>query len=202
MAMTASRKAKLSQLRKIAWRSWNPIGLHPEDPAGNDEYDSYLLQVMTMIGQERPRDEAIDYLIAIESEHMGLGLADSTRDRAETTVDAIRAYTGRLRAPVRRIELDAAGWRVEADLWNALLSSLGAPAWHGHNYDALWETITEVADYGRAEDQAINSVQPPFEIIVIDTGSLTPLLAQRLEDISKLLEEAKAEYDLDVGLRT
>lgn len=62
--------------------------------------------------------------------------------------------------------------------------------------------MTEVAESGRAEDEAINSVQPPFEIIVRNSGAPTPFLAQRQEGIWKLLEEAKAEYDLDASLRT
>ncbi len=36
------------------------------------------------------------------------------------------------------IILSGAHWTAPDDFYKALLPSLGAPDWHGHNFDALW----------------------------------------------------------------
>jgi hypothetical protein len=58
------------------------------------------------------------------------------------------------------LSLDASGWRTREDVWVALLDALQAPGWHGHNLDALDETV-------RSAD--VNGVNAPFVVQV--TGS-------------------------------
>lgn len=51
--MSLHPKVKLAQLRAIGWRLWDPIGLLRADGAVDeacaDEYDSYLLHVVSLI---------------------------------------------------------------------------------------------------------------------------------------------------------
>ena len=93
-------KIRLSRLRDIGWTLWDPIGLMPShlkwDDEGNlsfaDEYDSYLIYVAGQIRRGVIDSEVTNYLIKIETEHMGLpdgGIR--TRKRAESVVAAIRA---------------------------------------------------------------------------------------------------------------
>jgi hypothetical protein len=89
---------KLSELRRIGWRVWDPIGIASSGPENDDEYDAYLLRVLGLLTSGGGRDEAVRYLIEIETDHMGLGVRETTRERAETTVDAIIAYLERLGA--------------------------------------------------------------------------------------------------------
>jgi len=56
---------------------------------------------------------------------------------------------------IRQIHLDAKRWRTREDVYAALLEALGAPAWHGHNFDALRDSIVT---------GSINKVEPPFSI--------------------------------------
>lgn len=86
--MTASTKIRLSALREIAWGAWDPIGLRDSDGLP-DEYDTYLLHVAALLKSGRQRSEAVDYLMDVESRHMGLGERTSTRGRAQETVDQI-----------------------------------------------------------------------------------------------------------------
>jgi RNAse (barnase) inhibitor barstar len=58
---------------------------------------------------------------------------------------------------IRQIRLDASGWRTHEDVYAALLGALEAPAWHGHNLDALHDSIVT---------GSINDVEPPFSIKV------------------------------------
>jgi hypothetical protein len=92
---------KLSCLRDIGWAEWDPIGLlakgEPWDHqpfAG--EYDRYLLAVASHLRRDWSTAQAVDYLMQMETDHMGLGLAPTTRARAEAVVSAIQAYLRRL----------------------------------------------------------------------------------------------------------
>ena len=96
-------RVKLSRLRDIGWGLWDPIGLLPPDgffpgkwdPEANrpfaDEYDSYLICAASQLRSGAPREEVIEYLVEIETQHMGLGANTSTRERAEAVVAAILA---------------------------------------------------------------------------------------------------------------
>ncbi len=53
---------------------WDPIGVSTSAWA-RDEYQNYLPHVFTSVMQAMPRTELRDYLVRIESEHMGLGEA-------------------------------------------------------------------------------------------------------------------------------
>jgi hypothetical protein len=89
-------KIRLSRLRDIGWRCWDPIGLSAiedgwENSPAADEYDSYLLIAAGMVRRNEGDDAATNYLVWVESEHMGMGIGPSTQSRAEMTIAAIRA---------------------------------------------------------------------------------------------------------------
>jgi hypothetical protein len=92
--MTLYPKIQLSRLREIGWKLWDPIGLahdgNAPDEGCADEYDRYLLHVVSMISRGRSKDEATVYLIGIASEHMGLSVVDA--DAAAATAHAIADY--------------------------------------------------------------------------------------------------------------
>jgi hypothetical protein len=84
---------QLSCLREIGWSKWDPIGLKDvaqESDAVASEYDGYLLHVASLVKRDQSDAEAVEYLIAIATKHMGLSKAD--REAAECTVRAIRKY--------------------------------------------------------------------------------------------------------------
>jgi hypothetical protein len=82
-----------AELRDIGWSIWDPIGLNADDgpPEGAaDEYDSYLLQARGMLRAGRSQDQVAEFLMEIESEHMGLGHRPDARDRAMRTAQALQ----------------------------------------------------------------------------------------------------------------
>jgi hypothetical protein len=88
---------KLSVLRDIGWREWDPIGLLPVDggwPASSaaNEYDRYLLHAAARLQSGEAEAALIDYLVDIETQHMALRPSDSTRRRAAATIVALRDY--------------------------------------------------------------------------------------------------------------
>ena len=93
-------KIQLSKLREIGWTRWDPIGLVDlVDEQGNgpaDEYDNYLIHVVSLLSQGQSEQTAIDYLKTIEAEHMGLGKQSDSDVRSSQTVAAIADYLGTL----------------------------------------------------------------------------------------------------------
>lgn len=95
--MTSRLPVKLSVLRDIGWSEWDPIGLRELDGGWEgsnaaDEYDGYLLNVAGRLQRGEPDSDLVDYLVEIETDHMGAGLTPTARPRASATVKAIREY--------------------------------------------------------------------------------------------------------------
>ena len=89
-------KIRLSRLRDIGWTIWDPIGLLDEGETWDqkpyaDEYDSYLMQAAGQLRRNVPVTEVVDYLVQIESVHMGFGSSPSQREVCEKVVAAILA---------------------------------------------------------------------------------------------------------------
>ena len=64
---------------------------------------------------------------------------------------------------MKRIELDASEWTGLDAFYAALLPALGAPDWHGHNFNALSDSMI-TGD--------VNTLEPPYEIVLINTEGL------------------------------
>ncbi|MEP9402583.1 MULTISPECIES: hypothetical protein [Sphingomonadaceae] len=92
--MTLYPKIQLSRLREIGWKFWDPIGLahngSSPDEGCADEYDRYLLHVVSTISRGGSKGEATAYLTGIASEHMGMSVVDA--DAAAATAQAIADY--------------------------------------------------------------------------------------------------------------
>ena len=92
--MTLFPKIQLSRLREIGWELWDPIGL--ADGIGSnveecaDEYDTYLLHVVSMLCHDSSKDEAATYLIGIASDRMGMSVVYPKA--AAATAQAIADY--------------------------------------------------------------------------------------------------------------
>ena len=70
---------------EILLREWDPIGI-ADEPAAQDEYDSYVAEIHGLLIRHEPRHRLLDHLWWIETEHMGL-LGD--RQRTELVVDRL-----------------------------------------------------------------------------------------------------------------
>ena len=93
--MSSRPPVQLSALRDIGWSKWDPIGLsfdggwHDSNAADDD---AYLLHVVQCLQNGEPDSSVADYLVGVETDHMGISLTSTARPRAVTTVAAIREY--------------------------------------------------------------------------------------------------------------
>ena len=88
---------KLSDLRDIGWNQWDLIELSGSEGGWQrshsaDEYDRYMLRVAGGLQDGEPDEALVDYLVSIETGHMGLTETPTTRTRAEATVATVREY--------------------------------------------------------------------------------------------------------------
>ena len=87
-------RIRLSRLRDIGWRHWDPIGLSNSDEweksSAGGEYDDYLLRVARMVRQNESDEACAQYLVRVESENLRLGVRADARSRADATISAIR----------------------------------------------------------------------------------------------------------------
>lgn len=85
----------LSELRRLGWDFWDPIGLK-ETECPRDEYDGYLLGLVGLLRRPVTPAEAVEYLVEAETRTMGLDPRPDTRRRAEHLVEAVQTYLNEL----------------------------------------------------------------------------------------------------------
>ncbi|MEP0963063.1 MAG: hypothetical protein ABJM90_10635 [Paracoccaceae bacterium] len=95
-------KVSLSRIRDHGWSLWDPIGLLGEkghfsgkwsdskNARFADEYDRYLIDAAHQIRRGVPAQKVVDFLYDIEANYMGLGERETTRERAQALVVAIK----------------------------------------------------------------------------------------------------------------
>jgi hypothetical protein len=60
------------EIRQVLMRDWDPIGVRDE-PNAQDEYDSYIGRVYSLIAKRASEEEIAQYLLSVETEKMGYG---------------------------------------------------------------------------------------------------------------------------------
>jgi len=84
--------------------------------------------------------------------------------------------------------LDASEWKSEEDFYSAILPQLQAPAWHGHNLNALYDSLSG----------GINGLEPPFEVIVTNAANVTAELKVFLGQVSETFGDARKAFGSQV----
>jgi RNAse (barnase) inhibitor barstar len=78
------------------------------------------------------------------------------------------------------LTLDATAWSSSDDVYDAFFRAVGAPAWHGRNFDALRDSI---------ETGSINAVEVPYEIVVRNSAVVGAGAKQMLDDFADLIRD-------------
>jgi RNAse (barnase) inhibitor barstar len=82
------------------------------------------------------------------------------------------------------IVLDGAAWQTADDFYDALLPALGAPPWHGHNLDALNDSIAH---------GGINSVNTPMRLSIRGVGAMGLEAAATVDRFAALIGAMKVQ---------
>ena len=81
---------------------------------------------------------------------------------------------------MREIVMDGKDWNVPDDVYDSFFGAVGAPAWHGRNFNALRDSIA-VGD--------INKIEVPYIIIMRNYGSIGSGAKQLATEFVQLVKE-------------
>jgi len=85
---------------------------------------------------------------------------------------------------MRTLLLEGEHWRTRDDFYDVFFAAVGAPAWHGRNFDALRDSI------GMGD---INQIEIPYEIHITGLSPMSPEARQVVQAFRDLIDNLKAE---------
>ncbi len=75
----------LEKLRALLWEQWDPIGVNETD-CPKDEYNSYAVDILSMLSGGAGKREIAEYLSLAQTEKMGMSWRDIHGPIAEAAV--------------------------------------------------------------------------------------------------------------------
>lgn len=88
------------------------------------------------------------------------------------------------------VELDGRNWSVADDIYLAFFAAVGAPTWHGHNFNALRDSIS----VGQ-----INAINVPYNIRIKNYSAIGAGAKEMASNFVHLIEELR-ESGCPVGI--
>jgi RNAse (barnase) inhibitor barstar len=84
---------------------------------------------------------------------------------------------------MKELVLDGSTWQTRDDVYDAFFKAVGAPDWHGRNFDALNDSIA-------AGD--INKIEVPYRLIIRHYDSIGEGAMKMTNDFVDLIREIGA----------
>jgi RNAse (barnase) inhibitor barstar len=176
---TDERKEVLHQLNAASCGAPEPgftvfTRLFPEDPLRDLHY------MLSTIEEHHPSLSTVRLFGIISSAQLTEELQElGYHPLLETSLDGLGfAKSLNQLKNVPEIRLDAASWQTADDFYLAFFEAVGAPSWHGHNFDALNDSIGT---------GTINKVEVPYRIVVQNSAALKGSLLDFAEDFRDLI---------------
>jgi RNAse (barnase) inhibitor barstar len=79
--------------------------------------------------------------------------------------------------------LNGAEWADRDDVYTSFFGAVGAPAWHGRNFEALRDSI---------ETGQINAIEVPYRVVIQNYSKVGPDARKMASDFVDLLRELAA----------
>jgi len=83
-------------------------------------------------------------------------------------------------AGMRELNLNGSSWKNSDDFYDAFFKAIGAPEWHGRNFNALNDSIA----HGN-----INEIEVPYRIVIQNIFSPNADLRRLLRDFADFIRE-------------
>jgi RNAse (barnase) inhibitor barstar len=182
------RKEALHQLNEEFDLFWTPdpaftvfTGFFPDDPIGE------ILNLIPIIEEHHSRQSGLSLF----------GLNFSPRLQNDLSVagyqpvpDPDSIYPDRLRfaKPISSIQmpqifLDASDWKSCENFYQSFFAAVGAPSWHGRNFNALDDSIGE---------GGINAIEVPYRITIQNADSVSGEVAAFIRDFDALIKHLQS----------
>lgn len=85
---------------------------------------------------------------------------------------------------MKQIVLDGTRWSSTEDVYDAFFRAVGAPEWHGRNFDALRDSIAA---------GSINQIEVPYQLVIKNYDKINGEAKRMTDDFIDLLHELAAE---------
>jgi hypothetical protein len=84
---------------------------------------------------------------------------------------------------MKELLLNGAEWKTSDDVCNAYFKAVGAPSWHGRNFNALNDSIA---------DRNIHDVEVPYCVVIQNYGLIGAEAKKMADDFIDLIHEIGA----------
>jgi hypothetical protein len=179
---TPSNRTFADKMRKAAGEIWlpNPIctTFQVKDPS---DCEHNCLGILDTIEQHHPRMAKLHFVGIHDSEVLRPRLREFDFIQLEShrgKVVFVRSIASMKNVP--HLQLDATNWNHADDVYESLFSVLGAPPWHGKNFDALHESIVT---------GGINRVEVPYILKIQGISSAKPEARLFIKDLVDLISK-------------
>jgi|ERR1700678_3407191 RNAse (barnase) inhibitor barstar len=81
------------------------------------------------------------------------------------------------------LTMDGATWNSYDDVYDGFFRAVGAPSWHGRNFDALNDSIA---------GGEINEVEVPYRLVILNFDLIGPDAKEMASDFVDLVREIAA----------
>lgn len=90
----------------------------------------------------------------------------------------------------KNLHLNGISWRTRDDFYNSLFEAVGAPAWHGRNFNALRDSII---------NGQVNQIEIPYTVQISGIENTPQEVKNLVRDFCSLIKELHAEgHQVDV----
>ncbi len=84
---------------------------------------------------------------------------------------------------MKQLILDGATWKTRDDVYDCFFQAVGAPSWHGRNFDAVNDSIA---------GGQINAVEVPYRIVIRNFDLIGAGAKQMAVDFVELIRDIAA----------
>jgi RNAse (barnase) inhibitor barstar len=81
---------------------------------------------------------------------------------------------------MKELFLNGAEWKTSDDVYDAFFKAVGAPSWHGRNFNALNDSIAQ---------GNINEVEVPYCVVIQNYGLISAGAKKMADDFIDLIHE-------------
>ena len=85
---------------------------------------------------------------------------------------------------MKELILNAAEWKTRDDVYESFFRAVGAPEWHGRNFDALRDSIAT---------GSINAMEVPYRLVIKNYDEIAPSARQMADDFIQLIRDLASE---------
>lgn len=155
---TPERRSAAASIRNGAGEIWAPEpALTLFVPSSLTDKEETCRSVLGTVQEHHPQLAYLELIGAPASENLVDVLQAAGFEPVEVPSEEGLAFRKPVDAlqDVQELTLDAGKWQTVNDLYDSFFEAVGAPPWHGRNFDALNESMV---------DGGINRVEVPYRI--------------------------------------